>query len=81
MTTRPGPAGRDVAAAAEVASGHLATFVTEPAGNTCRQLPVRADASVVVTLDRVPADHTPPADTATVEHARLIPTARSPLRT
>jgi quinol monooxygenase YgiN len=79
-TRHVAPAGRDAVAAAEVAAGHLATFVTEPAENTYRPLPVRADASVVVTLDRVPADHAPSPASPTVGHARLAPTARSPLR-
>jgi hypothetical protein len=57
--------------------GRLASFVTEPAENTFPGLPVRADASVYVTLDRS-ADPGPYDDRA--EIARLVPTARSPLR-
>ena len=57
--------------------GGLASFVTEPAENTFPGLPVRADASVYVTLDRS-ADPGPYDDRA--EIARLVPTARSPLR-
>jgi hypothetical protein len=56
--------------------GSLATFVTEPAENTYPGLPVRADASVFVALDRFP--HPDGADGAEV--SRLTPTARSPLR-
>ena len=57
--------------------GELASFVTEPAENTFPGLPVRADASVYVTLDRgaEPRDYDDRA-----EIARLSPTARSPLR-
>jgi len=57
--------------------GELASFVTEPAENTFAGLPVRADASVYVTLDRSagPRDYDDRA-----EIARLAPTARSPLR-
>jgi hypothetical protein len=57
--------------------GELASFVTEPAENTFPALPVRADASVYVTLDRsaAPRDYDDRA-----EIARLSPTARSPLR-
>jgi NIPSNAP len=57
--------------------GELASFVTEPAENTFPGLPVRADASVYVTLDRSaqPRDYDDRA-----EIARLSPTARSPLR-
>ena len=51
--------------------------MTEPAGNTFAGLPVRADASVYVTLDRT-AEPRRYDDRA--EIARLCPTARSPLR-
>jgi hypothetical protein len=56
--------------------GELASFVTEPAENTFPALPVRADASVYVTLDRStePREYDDRA-----EIARLAPTARSPL--
>jgi hypothetical protein len=57
--------------------GELASFVTEPAENTFAGLPVRADASVYVTLDRT-AEPRRYDDRA--EIARLSPTARSPLR-
>ena len=57
--------------------GELASFVTEPAENTFPALPVRADASVYVTFDRSP-DRRPYDERA--EIARLVPTARSPLR-
>jgi len=57
--------------------GELASFVTEPAENTFPALPVRADVSVYVTLDRS-ADPRPYDDRA--EIARLAPTTRSPLR-
>jgi hypothetical protein len=57
--------------------GDLASFLTEPAENTFPGLPVRADASVYLTLDRSaePRDYDDRA-----EIARLSPTARSPLR-
>jgi hypothetical protein len=58
-------------------AGDVASFVTEPAENTFPALPVRADASVYVTLDRT-ADPRRYDDRA--EIARLTPTARSPLR-
>ena len=57
--------------------GELASFVTEPAENTFAALPVRADASVYVTLDR--GDGRREYDER-AEIARLSPTARSPLR-
>jgi NIPSNAP len=57
--------------------GEVASFVTEPAENTYPALPVRADASVYVTLDRS-ANRGAYDDRA--EIARLAPTARSPLR-
>jgi hypothetical protein len=61
--------------------GGLASFVTEPAQNTYPALPVREDASVFVAFDRYSGPDGydgEPADGAEV--ARLVPTARSPLR-
>jgi hypothetical protein len=57
--------------------GELASFVTEPAENTFAGLPVRAGASVYVTLDRTGE---PRRYDDRAEIARLSPTARSPLR-
>jgi hypothetical protein len=57
--------------------GELASFVTEPAENTFPGLPVRTDAAVYVTLDR---NASPREYDDRAEIARLVPTARSPLR-
>ncbi|HEV7656409.1 MAG TPA: NIPSNAP family protein [Mycobacteriales bacterium] len=55
--------------------GEFARFVTEPAENTYPALPIRTGVSVVVTLSR--GAHPGPGEPGT---ARLVPTARSPLR-
>ncbi len=75
--------------ARESEDGHatlLARLVTEPARNGYPRLPVREDASVVVSLAAYPSvqDCDPPAITssavARVERLRLAPTRRSFLR-
>lgn len=55
-----------------------AVFVTDPTPNTYKWLPIRGDASVLVTVTGTGPDWEPDGLTGPVHVARLTPTARSP---
>jgi hypothetical protein len=68
----------DPQAAAAGYDGPGSVLVTDPTPNTYKWLPVRGDASVVVTVTDAEPEWRPGGLTGPVHVARLTPTARSP---